>query len=164
LRPVPRRFAIVVCRGPECGDKRNSRAVHAAFERELVTRGLNDRCTLEWQSCFGRCSQGPNVLVREVPSAPTTPRFTLADLPATRGGGVRMATALYNRMAPVNAAEVVESHVQRFAIVSRLIERLPGVQSLPVVVRTAAPPPPEPVSDDTTDTIVCEVSPDVPTP
>ncbi len=163
-----RRFRIVVCRGPECGDKRNSQAVHAAFVRDIAAAGAGDRCQLEWQSCFGRCSQGPNVLVREVPSAvPTKPRFTLADLPATRGGGPRLATALYNHVAPVNAAEVVASHVLRGVVVSRLIERLPGMASLPLVIHTATihgAREPSPSDDDTPDTIVSEVLPDVPTP
>lgn len=159
-----RRFRVVVCRGPECGDKRDSQAVHEAFVRELAAQGLGDRVQLEWQSCFGRCSQGPNVLVRELPDvAPAKPRFALADLPAGRGGGPRLSTALYNRMAPVNAAEVVASHVVRGVVVSRLVERLPGLASLPVTIHTAKPPPAS-NKDDDTDTIVCEVLPDVPTP
>jgi (2Fe-2S) ferredoxin len=170
-----RRFRIVVCRGPECGDKRDSQAVHAAFVREIAAAGVGDRCQLEWQSCFGRCSQGPNVLVREVPvEALAKPRFTLADLPVGRGGGPRLATALYNHMAPVNAADVVASHVLRGQVVHRLIERIPlaagaALAALPVVIHTASEIPATPdasdaTNDDDTDTIVLEVLPDVPTP
>jgi (2Fe-2S) ferredoxin len=166
-----RRYRIVVCRGPECGDKRDSQAVQAAFVREIAKGGLGDRCQLEWQSCFGRCSQGPNVLVRELPSAvQVKPRFAgLADLPAGRGGGPRLVTALYNHVAPVNAAEVVASHVCRGVVVSRLIEHLPGMGSLPVVVHTASEilataDAPRATNDDDTDTIVFEVPPDVPRP
>lgn|GEM_PF-280273 len=159
-----RRFRIVVCRGPTCGDQRDSQAVHAAFVVAIAAAGVGERCQLEWQSCFGRCSQGPNVLVRELPATmPDKPRFALADLPAGRGGGPRLSTALYNRMAPVNAAEVVASHVQRGVVVQRLIERLPGLglASLPVTVLTERPA--SPLTNDDTDTIVLEV-PDVPTP
>lgn len=74
-----RRYRIVVCRGPDCGDRRDSASVHAAFGRALAEAGLGARCELDWQSCFGRCSQGPNVLVREVVAAPI--HRGLADLP-----------------------------------------------------------------------------------
>lgn len=122
-----RRFRIIVCRGPECGDRRNSQLVHDAFARELAARGLTRTCELTWQSCFGRCSQGPNALVRELPAATAVqppPRFALADLPPSRGGGPRLVTALYNRLDPVKAIEVVATHVGQGAVVHRFIERV----------------------------------------
>ena len=127
-----RRYRIVVCRGPDCGDRRDSASVHAAFGRALAEAGLGARCELDWQSCFGRCSQGPNVLVREVVAAPI--HRGLADLPPRLGGGPRAATALYNRVAPVHAAEIVASHIGRGAVVRHLIE--------PLAVPPAAPPRP----------------------
>lgn len=158
-----RRYRIVVCRGPECGDKRNSRAVHEAFVRAVTSAQVAHRCELEWQSCFGRCSQGPNALVRELAATPAAaPRFAFADLPAARGGGARMATALYNRLAPEHAAEIVASHVVRGVVVSRLIERIPALSSLPVVVATA-PAAARDDAEEAPDT-VREVTPDVPTP
>lgn len=136
-----RRFRIIVCRGPECGDRRNSRAVHAAFAAEIAAQGLGGRCELDWQSCFGRCSQGPNVLVRELPpvDAPK-PRFAFADLPPSRGGGPRLATALYNRIDPVKVVEVVARHVIQGAVVGRFIERPEGTLPPPV----SSPPSGEP--------------------
>lgn len=120
-----RRFRIVVCRGPECGDRRDSQAVHAAFESAIAAAGVGARCELAWQSCFGRCSQGPNVLVREVlATAPI--RVGLADLPSRLGGGPRTATALYNRVAPVHATEIVATHVERGIVLRHLIEPLGG--------------------------------------
>ncbi len=119
-----RRFRVIVCRGPECGDKRDSRSIHAAFVAQIDARGVGHRCELDWQSCFGRCSQGPNVLVRELPAAVQAPRrFALADLPPSRGGGPRLATALYNRLDPVKVVEVVASHVVQGTVVGRFIER-----------------------------------------
>ncbi len=149
---VERRFRIIVCRGPECGDKRDSRAIHAAFADQVAARGLGRRCELDWQSCFGRCSQGPNVLVREVPAtAQPPPRFALADLPPSRGGGPRLATALYNRLDPVKVVEIVASHLAHGTIVSRFIERIdspaaiPAVTATPLVTSsTPAKPPGEP--------------------
>lgn len=119
-----RRFRIIVCRGPECGDRRDSRGVHEAFARQIAAHELAGRCQLDWQSCFGRCSQGPNVLVRELPAVEAPrPRFALADLPPSRGGGPRLATALYNRIDPVKVVEVVARHVIQGAVVGRFIER-----------------------------------------
>ncbi len=119
-----RRFRIIVCRGPECGDRRDSRSIHEAFTRQIAAHELGGRCQLDWQSCFGRCSQGPNVLVRELPAVEAPrPRFALADLPPSRGGGPRLATALYNRIDPVKVVEVVARHVIQGAVVGRFIER-----------------------------------------
>jgi (2Fe-2S) ferredoxin len=105
---VPR-FSIRVCRGPECGDRHGSSAIFVALRDELARRGLTDICDLGWQSCFGRCTQGPNVLVREIVADPTAPR----------------ATALYNGVDVVNVEEVVSEHVERGVIVRRLVRAAP---------------------------------------
>jgi len=119
-----RRFRIIVCRGPECGDRRDSRSIHEAFTRQIAAHELGGCRQRAWQSCFGRCSQGPNVLVRELPAVEAPrPRFALADLPPSRGGGPRLATALYNRIDPVKVVEVVARHVIQGAVVGRFIER-----------------------------------------
>jgi (2Fe-2S) ferredoxin len=126
---VERRYKVIVCRGPDCGDKRESRAVHAAFAAELAARGLGATVDLGWQSCFGRCTQGPNVLVSEVRSA-APPRFAFATLPT----GVPGRAALYNGCTPTDAAEIVEQHVQRGVLVRRLIRPIgagPGPAATP---------------------------------
>ena len=112
-----RRYRILVCRGPECGDRRNSRAVYDAFRAQLEAHGLTEACELGWQSCFGRCTQGPNCLVREIVPQAAPSRFMFATLPGPRG-----ATALYNRIDPVKVAEVVTEHVARGVVVRRFIE------------------------------------------
>jgi (2Fe-2S) ferredoxin len=107
-----------VCRGPECGDRRNSREIYDVFRILLAEAGFADRCELGWQSCFGRCTQGPNCLVREMTAATEAPsRFLFATLPGPRG-----ATALYNHLDAVKVAEVVSEHVGRGVVVRRLIE------------------------------------------
>lgn len=129
-----RRFRILVCRGPECGDRRGSAAIHAAFVHELAAQGAGDRCELAVQSCFGRCTQGPNVLVRELPAGPIAPpRFALADLPPRAGGGPKLATALYNRLDPSKVPAIVATHV----IAGRVL--------------TAYVDPPEPLAPASTD-------------
>ena len=145
-----RRFRIVVCRGPECGDKRDGHAVHAALSAAVAAADVGARCAMDWQTCFGRCSQGPNVLVREVVTL-APPRLGLADLPTRLGGGPRTATALYNRVAPVHAAEIVASHVGRGVVVRHLIEPVSmaarGSSSTTAVVPPTDPVPSLPTSD-----------------
>jgi (2Fe-2S) ferredoxin len=124
---VPRRFKIVICRGPECGDRRGSAQLHDIFANALDARAARDRAELVWQSCFGRCTQGPNVLVRELVSGQPTLGTGFATLPGPRG-----ATALYNRMDATRVERVVEQHVVGGQIVRDFIER-PGIlHSVPV--------------------------------
>lgn len=130
------RFRVVICRGPECGDRRGSAALHDAFHASLVANGVRETTELVWQSCFGRCTQGPNVLVREILTAPpgglTSGGF--ATLPGPRG-----VTALYNRMDPAvpeRVEQVVVQHVKGGQIVREYIER-PGIHPHdPVAPRT----------------------------
>ena len=118
-----RRFRILVCRGPECGDRRGSSAIHAAFVAELAAQKVGDRCELAIQSCFGRCTQGPNALVRELPAGPVEkPRFALADLPPRHGGGPRLATALYSHLDPAKVAAIVAHHVVGGRVLSAYVE------------------------------------------
>lgn len=127
------KFRIVICRGPECGDRRGSAVLHEAFRSALEANQARERAELVWQSCFGRCTQGPNVLVREILTPPpgglTTSGF--ATLPGPRG-----VTALYNRMDPARAGRVVIEHVVGGQIVRDLIER-PGIHPHdPIASRT----------------------------
>ena len=117
---LSRRYKIVICRGPECGDRRGSSALHEVFRSALDAHAARDRADLVWQSCFGRCTQGPNVLVREV-VAQEPVGFGFATLPGPRG-----ATALYNRVDPERVERVVVQHVLGGQIVRELIER-PGI-------------------------------------
>jgi (2Fe-2S) ferredoxin len=119
-----RRFKVLVCRGPECGDRRDSRRVYEAFRAAVDTRGLTESIELGWQSCFGRCTQGPNALVREI--QPGEQAFSFAALPGPRG-----ATALYNRLDPPKALRVVAEHLENGNIVRDLIERPAPVASAP---------------------------------
>jgi (2Fe-2S) ferredoxin len=147
-----RRFKIVICRGPECGDCRGSAALAPVFaaclERQagvvvtasvsaaeagagsaasLTSTGGNAAAgdsagtdvMLEWQSCFGRCSQGPNVLVRQLVAQPEGPRFGtgFATVPGPRG-----ATALYNGVDAEKAERIVMEHVVGGRIIRELIE------------------------------------------
>ena len=116
----PRRYRIVVCRGPECGDRRGSRDLHAAFSAALARRGAEAKADLAWQSCFGRCSQGPNVLVRLAP--PREERFQLAVMPSGPGQNV----GFYTGLRPEDTQRIVDEHVIGGRVVRDLVMRPPA--------------------------------------
>lgn len=112
-----RKYRVVVCRGPECGERRGSAALHASFERELRLVGLAGDVELGWQSCFGRCRQGPNVLVRLAPRPEE--RSFLAMMPVGPG----QHAYLYNGVTASDVPKIVESHLRRGIIVRELVLR-----------------------------------------
>jgi (2Fe-2S) ferredoxin len=129
-----RRFRIIICRGPECGDRRGSALLHEVFRTALEAHQVRDRAELVWQSCFGRCTQGPNVLVRELSpaAAPRPPLGTgFATPPSPRG-----ATALYNHTDPERVERIVVEHVVGGRIIREFVER-PGDST---AVKYSAPP------------------------
>ena len=99
---------------------------------------------LSWQSCFGRCTQGPNVLVQELaPERPGERQFLLATMPRGRAG----RSALYNGVTELDVAEIVEQHIQRDQPVSRLIQppaRSPAGYNAPSDPAPGAAKPPGP--------------------
>jgi (2Fe-2S) ferredoxin len=102
---VSKKYRILVCRGPECGDKRNSAAVHAQLQSELRSCSLNgNEVTLELYSCFGKCQKGVNVLVREV--RPTDNARMLLLMPTAGPGAF-----LYHAVRPDEVRRIVEEHV-----------------------------------------------------
>ena len=117
-----RRFKVVICRGPECGDQRHSAALYEVFRSALDAHAARDRAEVSWQSCFGRCTQGPNVLVREIVATEAGGLGSgFATAPAGRG-----TTALYNRMDSARVERVVVQHVIEGKAVREFIER-PGI-------------------------------------
>lgn len=107
--------------------------LHDVFRSALVAHGAQEHTELMWQSCFGRCTQGPNVLVREILTSEAMPALGtgFATLPGPRG-----TSALYNRVDTQRVVHVVAEHVMRGQIVREYVER-PGIHpSDPVAVRT----------------------------
>ena len=98
------------------------------FRSALERHNARENNELVWQSCFGRCTQGPNVLVREIVAEQATGLGTgFATLPGPRG-----VTALYNRMDAERVERVVTQHVIGGQVVREFIER-PGIlHSVPV--------------------------------
>jgi len=102
---IPRRYRILVCRGPECGDRMGSAEIHAAFVEAIRRRSVEARVELGWQSCFGRCRAAPNVLVR--PINPNERRMLIATAPLAGGPG----TAFYSGVRPADALRIIDEHV-----------------------------------------------------
>lgn len=123
------RYRIVICRGPECGDRRGSAILYEVFRATLEAYQAREQVEIVWQSCFGRCTQGPNVLVREIidpKSARAVPTLGtgFATPPAPRG-----TTALYNHVDPSRVERIVGEHVVEGRIARELVER-PGEPSV----------------------------------
>jgi (2Fe-2S) ferredoxin len=110
-----KRYRVVVCRGPECGEVCNSSRLHAAFAQEIRRAGLETRVELAWQSCFGRCRHAPNVMVRELRPGERT--FLFAVTPAFAGAG----GALYNGVRLEDVPRIVREHVTAGRLVTDLI-------------------------------------------
>jgi (2Fe-2S) ferredoxin len=115
---TPRRYKIIVCRGPECGERMGSSAIHAAFVQGIRLRRLEDRVELSWQSCFGRCRQAPNCLVRPWLAQEST--FLVAIAPLRPGPG----TAFYSGLTPQDAPRILDEHVIGGRTVHELVKRL----------------------------------------
>ena len=87
--------------------------MHEALSVELRRAGLGPKNVhLAWQSCFGQCRRGVNVLVREM--KPGEDPFFISFKP----GGER--SALYHGVRPEDAPAIVAEHV----IGGRVIEEM----------------------------------------
>ena len=61
------RLQILVCDGPSCGVTYESELLKELIERRVAgDETLRARCSVVDYNCFGRCSEGPNIFVREV--------------------------------------------------------------------------------------------------
>jgi len=121
-----------VCRGPECGERRGSAALHECFARQVAALGLGEQVELSWQACFGRCRQGPNVLVCIAPTAP--PRMLLATPPTGPGQNA----ALYNGVHEEHVVKILQTHVGRGIIVRELVLK-PDAVTPPPAAQPASP-------------------------
>jgi len=92
----PRRLTVMVCRGPTCGERRNSAALHDRLAELVAARGVGDRVTLAWETCFGHCLRGPNILV-----------YPSSEL----DGALAPAAVLYNRMTLADLDRVIDKHL-----------------------------------------------------
>jgi (2Fe-2S) ferredoxin len=85
--PTPTRFQILVCDGPSCGVCHGSEALRdhiaARLDAEPQLRG---RVFVTNLTCFGRCDDGPNLLVRALePHQDGEQEPGIADIAGVRG-------------------------------------------------------------------------------
>jgi (2Fe-2S) ferredoxin len=117
-RPAaPRRLTVIVCRGPICGEKRGSAALHAKLRETIDARGLGEQITLAEETCFGHCLRGPNILVCDT-----------EELGGARGlayapGPVPSSAVLYNRMTAADLERVIDRHLLGGMVVRPLLNR-----------------------------------------
>lgn len=112
------KYRVRICRGPTCGDERNSDAVAEAFQRVLA-EAQEAEVEVCWQSCYGRCRKGPNVLVRALVDRPPVRNFSVATPPPSSGGPATM----YNYVTPADVVDIVHGHLATGRPVRGLIER-----------------------------------------
>jgi (2Fe-2S) ferredoxin len=128
VRALPlKRFKVIVCKGPTCGDQRNSAALHDEFATLLQSRPPERDVVLERYSCFGRCTKGPNVLVREVKAGENT--FMLNMMPNAAPGAV-----IYCGVKLTDCERIVDQHIDHDTPVEDLREPRPV---MPVRKQTA---------------------------
>ncbi len=113
--------------------------------RHARALGLENQIELGWQACFGRCRQGPNVLVRVAQAAPA--RTLLATTPSGPGQNA----ALYNGVHEEHVAKILQSHVARGIILRELVLRPDAITTPPTLqVAGEREPVPTPVPTNTT--------------
>jgi (2Fe-2S) ferredoxin len=110
----PRRLTVIVCRGPTCGEQRDSAVLLAHLQRTVAARGLDGQVTLLEETCFGHCLRGPNVLVCD------TDQVSGA---AMQPGPEAPSAVLYNRMTVEDLDRVVEKHLMGGMVVRPLLNR-----------------------------------------
>ena len=98
----PRRLTVLVCRGPTCGDRRNSAALHERLGALVEARGLGERVTLGWETCFGHCIRGPNVLVYDTDEVTGWHVYAGVEAPSA---------VLYNRVTPEELERMLDQHL-----------------------------------------------------
>ena len=124
---LPSRYRIVICHGPECGDKRGSAALQVELLRLIHVLGLEARVEVGRQSCFGRCQSGPNVLVTLQPSgAAGQSRLGLGMFLPLAGSGA----VLYNGVRLEELRRILEDHIVGGRPIRAMLRRkLPGLES-----------------------------------
>ena len=129
-------FKVKVCRGPTCGTEKSSEVLHERLKVLLAEANLSAAVELSWQSCFGRCSQGRNMLVRAVQPEPEA-TYSLAIMPKKKG-----KAALYSRLGEDDLVDIVREHLIGGRVVRRLLSVKP--KSLRKPTNEAAPDHPLP--------------------
>jgi (2Fe-2S) ferredoxin len=112
-----RRFTVIVCRGPTCGEARNSGALYARLGETIAARNLGDQITVSQETCFGHCLRGPNILVCDTDE--------LKGGPIYGPGPATPSAVLYNRMTLRDLDRVIDRHLVGGMVVRPFLNRPP---------------------------------------
>jgi (2Fe-2S) ferredoxin len=112
-----RRLTVIVCLGPTCGDRRGSRSLYDFIAETVARRRLEERITLERETCFGHCLRGPNILVCDTSE--------VAPGAVVLGGPETPSAVLYNRMTIGDLERVIDKHLLGGMVVRPLLNRPP---------------------------------------
>lgn len=111
-----RRLTVIVCLGPTCGERRGSGELLDHLRASVARRGLEQRITLDRETCFGHCLRGPNILVCHSEEAgPGGPAI----------GAEAPSAVLYNRMTIADLDRVIDKHLLGGMVVRPLLNRPP---------------------------------------
>ena len=117
MSETARRFTVMVCRGPTCGEARNSAALTAQLRETIAARGLEEQVTILEETCFGHCLRGPNILV-----------YDTDEMKGTRvygPGSAAPSAVLYNRMTVAELERIVDRHLVGGMVVRPFLNRPP---------------------------------------
>ena len=103
-------YRIIVCRGPDCSEERNSAKTYEEIKEVLSKHGLTDRVKLLEISCFGKCRAGPNVVIG--------PRREDADFLFGEADEY-----LYSHVNVEEVEELIEKHIKQNEPLERLLWR-----------------------------------------
>lgn len=112
-----KRFQILVCDGPSCGITHESETLVEHIEGRLDKKeaALEGRAECAALTCFGRCDEGPNLMIRELApgeDGSTEPDFDL--LYGVRG--------LYLGVDQAKVDRILDSHVAKDEAVEEWVE------------------------------------------
>ncbi len=101
------RLQILVCDGPSCGVTYESELLKELIAGRLAADDdLKKRCVIVDYGCFGRCSEGPNMFIRELAKGEDAEREPDPDELETQRG-------FYPAMDSAKVERVVSEHCGR---------------------------------------------------
>ncbi len=114
--PGPLRFQLLICDGPSCGITHDSACLKERVEAKLASDpALGERATVLDFTCFGRCDEGPNMLVHALEDGED--EYDEPDLDALDG-----ERGFYPGMDEAKVDRMVESHLTEGTPVEGIVE------------------------------------------
>lgn len=97
-----------VCHGPRCDGV--GEQLGALLSSILDQQGYTDLAVQQWQPCFGRCAQGPNIVVERWRKGRLSEDAKLAAML----GGAHPDYRFEHNVAETELADLVERHIDMY--------------------------------------------------